>query len=138
VPHKKNRIKPKSYVEKRIKQFSWKNVFIIQDNPILDIIFSREFKITTNLLLLLSVPNRVLHLFQACSNVGYRLAYGIGEPAAKFMRTRLEAEGRAGGGTLVWIGAERAGGGDAWLWSNGKKQNIYYSSTQPLDLLFIT
>ena len=57
---------------------------------------------------------------QACSSVGYRLAYGIGEPTAKFLRTRLEAEGRAGGGTLVWIGAERSEG-ESWKWSSGKR-----------------
>ena len=58
---------------------------------------------------------------QACSSVGYRLAYGIGEPTSKFLRTRLEAEGRAGGGTLVWIGAERSEG-ESWKWSSGKKE----------------
>jgi len=56
---------------------------------------------------------------QACSSVGYRLAYGIAEPTARFFRSRLEAEGRAGGGTLVWIGAERSDG-DKWLWSSGR------------------
>jgi hypothetical protein len=38
---------------------------------------------------------------------------------ARFFRTRLEAEGRAGGGTLVWIGAERSEG-EKWLWSSGE------------------
>ena len=36
-----------------------------------------------------------------------------------FLRNRLEAEGRADRGTLVWIGAEKSSEGETWNWVTG-------------------
>ena len=44
---------------------------------------------------------------QTCDSVGYHLVDGIDAIGASFIKTRLEAEGRAGSGTMVWLGALR-------------------------------
>ena len=71
---------------------------------------------------------------QTCDAIGYRLADEIDKKSASFIKSRLEAEGRAGSGTMVWIGAIRDpdGGKDTWQWMGGSTvREIFWGSGQP-------
>ena len=73
---------------------------------------------------------------QACDAVGYHLVDEIDANGASFIKTRLEAEGRAGSGTMVWLGAlrdtEKGAARDTWHWVSGKTVSyIFWGEGQP-------
>lgn len=71
---------------------------------------------------------------QTCDAIGYHLADEIDQIGADFIKTRMEAEGRANRGTMVWLGANRdpQDGKDSWKWVSGKSvRHIFWGSQQP-------
>ena len=71
---------------------------------------------------------------QTCDAIGYHLVDGIDAIGAAFIKTRLEAEGRAGSGTMVWLGAVRdaQAGHDTWRWVSGRTVSyIFWGDGQP-------
>ena len=71
---------------------------------------------------------------ETCQGVGYHMADQVDQVAADFIRTRLQANNKAGPGTMVWLGAKRdvEEGPDAWRWVSGKPVSyIFWGSQQP-------
>ena len=73
---------------------------------------------------------------EACDGIGYHLVDEIDTVGASFIKTRLEAEGRAGRGTMVWLGALRdqksRGSDDTWKWVSGRTVSyIFWGEGQP-------
>jgi len=71
---------------------------------------------------------------QTCDSVGYHLVDEVDQVAADFIKTRMEAEGRADRGTMVWLGAKRDPKSltDSWMWvTGGTVSYIFWGNQQP-------